>query len=97
MVASWGVHTKQREGGTTAGTSDTYFVSAEGRKFRSLPEVARHFGLDPKGGSAKGVSVASRRKSLAKAEATPSRAAPTTAATAAAAAAAAAARGKAAT
>ena len=72
MVASWGVHTKQREIGATAGTSDTYFVSAEGRKFRSLPEVARHFGLDPKGGSAKGVSVASRRKSLAKAEATPS-------------------------
>ena len=72
MVASWGVRSAEARGGVAAGTSDTYFVSAEGRKFRSLPEVARHFGLDPKGGSAKGVSVASRRKSLAKAEATPS-------------------------
>ena len=80
------MHTKRREGGTTASTSDTYFVSAEGRKTRSLPEVARHFGLDPKGGSAKGVSMACR-KNLAS-RAAPS-AAPTTAATAAAAAAAA--------
>ena len=86
MVASWGVHTKQREGGTTAGTSDTYFVSAEGRKFRSLPEVARHFGLDPKGGSAR----ASRWRRAARASRRPRRRrapAPTTAATAAAAAA----------
>ena len=69
LVSDWGVHTKQREIGATAGTSDTYFVSAEGRKFRSLPEVARHFGLDPKAAPKKkrapGVSAAEKAAAAA--------------------------------
>ena len=36
-----------RREGVTSGTSDTYFFSPSGKRFRSCAEIARHFRLDP--------------------------------------------------
>eukprot|EP00434_Breviolum_minutum_P025594 symbB.v1.2.022612.t2/scaffold2017.1/size92264/3 len=41
----WTIKTKVRKKGTSAGQVDVYWFSKSGEKFRSMPEVARHFGL----------------------------------------------------
>jgi len=48
LLAGWFAHSEVRKEGATAGTSDTYFFTPEGKRFRSRAEVARSFGLDPK-------------------------------------------------
>lgn len=45
LLSGWRAKTEFRKGGDSAGTSDTYFYSATGKKFRSRAEVARHFKL----------------------------------------------------
>jgi hypothetical protein len=37
--------TERRTGGSSSGTSDTYYYNPEGVKFRSRQEVLRKFGL----------------------------------------------------
>ena len=45
MVDGWHTKTEIRREGNTAGTSDTYFLSPTGRRFRSRPEIASHLQL----------------------------------------------------
>ena len=47
MVDGWSTVTELRSKGSTAGTSDTYFLSPTGRRFRSRPEIASHLQLGP--------------------------------------------------
>ena len=56
-----------RREGVTSGTSDTYFFSPSGKRFRSCAEIARHFRLDPSAprkrpslGSSKGAKASGR-------------------------------------
>ena len=41
------IFSQQRNTGMAAGSLDTYFVTAEGKRMRSRLEVPRHFGLAP--------------------------------------------------
>ena len=45
MADGWRTTTEFRSEGNTAGTSDTYFLSPSGRRFRSRPEIASHLQL----------------------------------------------------
>ena len=45
MVDGWHTRTEIRREGDTAGTTDTYFVSPSGKRFRSRPDVASYFEL----------------------------------------------------
>ena len=44
-LQGWTVKTEVRKTGNSAGHLDLYFFSKSGRRFRSMAEVARHFGL----------------------------------------------------
>ena len=44
-LGGWSVRVDVRRSGESAGGTDVYFFNAAGRKFRSLPEVARFWGL----------------------------------------------------
>ena len=46
LVAGWSARSETRMTGNSAGTTDLYYFSTRGKKFRSAKEVARHFGLD---------------------------------------------------
>eukprot|EP00889_Picochlorum_renovo_P005039 jgi/Picre1/32069/NNA_007417.t1 len=41
----WDVDIKLRKGGNSAGTSDVYYFSPSGKRFRSRTEIAREFGI----------------------------------------------------
>jgi hypothetical protein len=45
LVDGWTVTIEERTGGATAGTTDAYFYSPTGKKFRSRAEIARHLGF----------------------------------------------------
>ena len=45
MVDGWHIKFETRLGGNTAGQSDKYFFDPSGKRFRSHPEIARHFKL----------------------------------------------------
>mmetsp|Transcript_67792 Transcript_67792/g.148800 ORF Transcript_67792/g.148800 Transcript_67792/m.148800 type:complete len:176 (-) Transcript_67792:39-566(-) len=44
-LEGWSVKTEVRKTGNSAGHLDLYWFSKSGRRFRSMAEVARHFGL----------------------------------------------------
>ena len=46
MVDGWTTKTEVRKEGSSAGTSDTYFINQNGKRFRSRTEIARFFGLE---------------------------------------------------
>ena len=46
MVDGWRARTEIRRGGNSAGQPDKYFFDPSGKRFRSHPEVARHFQLE---------------------------------------------------
>ena len=46
MVDGWRANTETRREGRFAGYSDRYFFDPSGKRFRSHPEVARHFKLE---------------------------------------------------
>lgn len=45
LLEGWTARTERRTGGSSSGTSDTYYYNPEGVKFRSRQEVLRKFGL----------------------------------------------------
>lgn len=45
LVAGWETRTEVRKSGNSAGNTDVYWFSPEGKRFRSMAEVARHFQL----------------------------------------------------
>jgi len=45
MLSGWQARTETRKAGTSAGSTDTYFFSRDGKRFRSRFEAARHLGL----------------------------------------------------
>ncbi len=45
LAAGWTTVTKTRQGGATAGTCDSYWISPTGKRFRSRAEVAAHEGF----------------------------------------------------
>mmetsp|Transcript_40748 Transcript_40748/g.64118 ORF Transcript_40748/g.64118 Transcript_40748/m.64118 type:complete len:178 (-) Transcript_40748:119-652(-) len=45
QLEGWSVKTEVRKTGNSAGHLDLYWFSKSGRRFRSMAEVARHFGL----------------------------------------------------
>jgi len=47
LVTGWTTSTEIRKTGNSAGSSDSYWFSPEGTRFRSMAEVARHFQLGP--------------------------------------------------
>ncbi|KOO53197.1 myb domain-containing protein, partial [Chrysochromulina tobinii] len=47
MINGWYTKTEFRKEGATAGTYDSYFFNAQGKRFRSRAEIARHFNLEP--------------------------------------------------
>ena len=46
MVDGWRARIEIRRGGNSAGDSDKYFFDRSGKRFRTHPEVARHFKLE---------------------------------------------------
>ena len=45
LMDGWTVTITERTDGATAGTTDAYFYSPAGKKFRSKAEIARHLGF----------------------------------------------------
>ena len=72
MLDGWYVTRELRSNGTTAGTSDVYYHTAEGKRFRSRAEVSRHLALvpDTARAAAGSSSGASSSKSAAEGKAT---------------------------
>lgn len=46
LVDGWYTKTEYRNQGATTGTYDSYFVSPQGKRFRSRAEIARYFALE---------------------------------------------------
>ena len=46
LVEGWSCKVVTRRAGASAGTKDRYFINPAGRRYRSMKEVARHFGLE---------------------------------------------------
>ncbi|CAJ1408365.1 unnamed protein product [Effrenium voratum] len=46
QLQGWTARTEVRKTGNSAGHADLYWFSETGRRFRSMAEVARHFGLE---------------------------------------------------
>eukprot|EP00913_Durusdinium_trenchii_P025503 g23939.t1 len=47
LLEGWSAKTEVRKTGHSAGHTDLYWFSSSGRRFRSMAEVARFFGLTP--------------------------------------------------
>lgn len=60
LINGWQCVEITRSRGNSAGTTDRYFQTAQGKRFRSQADVARHFGLIPSAASA----ASSRKRSL---------------------------------
>ncbi|KAL6776420.1 hypothetical protein ACKKBG_A21055 [Auxenochlorella protothecoides x Auxenochlorella symbiontica] len=45
LEEGWSIEIKHRSGGSTAGTTDTYYHSPKGKRYRSRVEIARDYGL----------------------------------------------------
>eukprot|EP00890_Picochlorum_soloecismus_P002317 jgi/Picsp_1/3086/NSC_01308-R1_methyl- -binding domain protein 2 len=46
LEKGWRVEIKHRKGGNSAGTSDAYYFSPAGKRFRSRAEIAREYGIE---------------------------------------------------
>ena len=46
MIDGWTTKTEIRREGSTAGTSDSYYINPQGKRFRARTEIARFFGLE---------------------------------------------------
>ena len=47
LINGWGCVEVRRSSGTSAGSTDFYFETAQGKRFRSQTDVVRHFDLTP--------------------------------------------------
>ena len=71
MVDGWHIKFETRLGGNTAGQSDKYFFDPSGKRFRSHPEIARHFKLKGLSSSATSATTAHAAEAPAPTSAAP--------------------------